>query len=239
MMRKIRILIQDACQYDCYYCPLKAGTGSLAQMGEAELLQLLVSLKDPETEIELAGGEPLLYDKAPGLIRRLKQDGLAGHLYMTTNGLLLAEKAEELKTAGLDGVNVHLDTIGAEDFTRITGCSQVLNEVLKGIWKAAAIGLPLTITTVMSEDSCAQAAVMAGLAKQMAVTIRFAEAGGVSRGIRKEQIYQKICVSAGVPIEKQDGKYHPQGWRGSFTFGRGIAGAFGMEEALILGGKLI
>ncbi len=236
----LRLLIQSQCQYDCFYCPLKAGISSLEDMKYSTLMRLCRTLAESGIKnVEITGGEPLLYEDIDGLVRDLKKDIGISQVYMTTNGLLLADKAKTLQEAGLDGVNIHLDTVMSDAFTHSTGREQLLNEVLKGIWKAVALDIPTTISVVLHEYSVDECGVMAGLAKKMPVTVRFTTAGSCSSEIPRETVLQKLLVSAGGNVEKEGEYYLPEGWNGRITFGSGIAGAFGMEQALLLGGSIV
>ena len=85
-------------------------------------------------KIKITGGEPLVRKGIVNLIRRIKDiDGIE-EVTMTTNGVLLGAMAEELAEAGLDAVNVSLDSLNSGSFCRITR-RDCLGEVLDGIRK--------------------------------------------------------------------------------------------------------
>lgn len=86
------------------------------------------------------------------LIHMLKALPHTEQVTLTTNGILLAVYAKELKEAGLDGVNVSLDTLCAEKFAEITGYDR-LKDVLEGIRTAHALGLKVKINTVLQRAS--------------------------------------------------------------------------------------
>ena len=222
-MKNIQLILQDKCQYDCFYCPLKGEGSNRKEAENADMFR--------GANVELCGGEPLLLDDITETVKRLKAVDGIGKVRLTTNGILLAGKADELKAAGLDGVNIHVDTIESVGFTKTTGCEQLLNEVLKGIWKAVAIGMPTTVTVVVHKYSLSGCAVMAGLAKQLPIVVRFVWEGEYSAGIDEKTVFEKIRKTAGRDIENEDGLYRPKGWAGSFTFGKGISGAFGTEDS--------
>ena len=100
-------------------------------------------------KVRLTGGEPLLRKGVPNLVRRLKAVPGIAEVVLTTNGLLLARHAQELKDAGLDRVNVSLDTLDRENFTRITGADK-FHEVLAGLEAARRAGLaPVKMNVVL------------------------------------------------------------------------------------------
>lgn len=236
-MDSLRLIITDQCQYKCFYCPFRNGGAVFGKLTEERLLMLAGRMADAGIEqVEIAGGEPLLYPQLPGFAEKLKTLCGFKRVTVTTNGILLAGLAGDLKKAGIDGINIHIDTMSSEEFTAITGREQLLNEVLKGIWTAAASDIPVTITVGIHKHSVSQIGVMAGLAKQFPLTVRF-----VSLGMPDKE-YQAMVLNA-LPSDADANKpnwkgepIRPANWKGCVTFGRGITGAFGMEDAVLLGG---
>jgi cyclic pyranopterin phosphate synthase len=106
------------------------------------------------TKVRITGGEPLVRKGITALVRMIADiDGIRD-LSMTTNGVLLKQFAEELKSAGLHRVNISLDTVDPEKFKYITRSGN-LDDVLKGIEAAKNAGLlPVKINCVIinSED---------------------------------------------------------------------------------------
>ena len=103
------------------------------------------------TSVRLTGGEPLVRKGLESLIYQLKEiDGIR-EVSLTTNGFFLGEKAEELKEAGLNRVNVSLDTLDPEKFSYITKSDGgALYRVLRGIERAKEAGLnPVKLNTVL------------------------------------------------------------------------------------------
>lgn len=99
--------------------------------------------------IRLTGGEPLLRSDLARLVRALSDSGRLTDVSLTTNGILLADQAEELRAAGLDRVTVSLDTLDPERFRALTRFDQ-LGRVLEGIDAAGRAGFrPLKIDTVL------------------------------------------------------------------------------------------
>ena len=127
----LRISVTDWCNLRCVYCmPEEKGGGTLAERPEGqeerelesgEILALVRLLAGMGIEkIKLTGGEPLLYPGIENLAGELKQISGISQVTLTTNGILLAEKADALEEAGIDGINLSLDTLDPEVFFAIT-----------------------------------------------------------------------------------------------------------------------
>lgn len=123
------------------------------------------------THFRLTGGEPLCYPEIEKLVCKIKQIKEVASVHLTTNGVLLKEKAEQLKQAGIDSINVSLDTLDKEEYRILTGGK--LSHVLAGIKRAAELKIPIKINAVLREqtDVCA----LAAFAEQNHVTLRFIE----------------------------------------------------------------
>jgi cyclic pyranopterin phosphate synthase len=101
------------------------------------------------TEIRLTGGEPLLRPGLPGLVERVAALRPRPEISLTTNGIGLARLAQPLQAAGLDRLNVSLDTLSPEVFKRLARRDR-LADVLAGLAAAAAAGLaPVKVNTVL------------------------------------------------------------------------------------------
>ena len=101
------------------------------------------------TEIRLTGGEPLLRPGLPGLVARVAGLSPRPEISLTTNGIGLARLAQPLRAAGLDRLNVSLDTLSPEVFKRLARRDR-LADVLSGLAAAAAAGLaPVKVNTVL------------------------------------------------------------------------------------------
>ena len=124
------------------------------------------------THFRLTGGEPLCYPGIEKLVCKIKQIKEVASVHLTTHGVLLKEKAEQLKQAGIDSINVSLDTLDEKEYQVLTGGGKLSN-VLEGIKKAAELKIPIKINAVLREqtDVCA----LAAFAEQNHVTLRFIE----------------------------------------------------------------
>jgi cyclic pyranopterin phosphate synthase len=152
----LRISVTDKCNLRCRYCmppegvPLRRHEDLLPLESLAEAARAAVGLG--VTKIRLTGGEPLVRRGIVELVRMIAAIEGLEHLGMTTNGTLLAPRALELKEAGLDSVNISLDTLDPERYTEITRGGSI-NAALAGIKAARAAGLPLKINMVVLGDS--------------------------------------------------------------------------------------
>jgi len=101
------------------------------------------------TEVRFTGGEPLLRRGLPGIIERVAAVEPRPEMSLTTNGIGLDRLAAPLQAAGLDRINVSLDTLTAEVFVRLSRRDR-LDDVLKGLTAAAEAGLvPVKVNTVL------------------------------------------------------------------------------------------
>ena len=147
----IRISITDKCNLGCTYCMphMKPKTFKAGEVltGEEVLRIVQVARGFGVHKVRLTGGEPLLRDDILDLVRGIKAAGVPD-LSLTTNGMFLKERAPALKEAGLDRLNVSLDTMRPDKFREITGGGE-LERVLEGIEEAERVGLaPVKLNTV-------------------------------------------------------------------------------------------
>ena len=149
----LRISVTDRCNLRCVYCMPEDGV-SLMSHQDILTYEEIYTVASAAAElginkIRLTGGEPLVRAGVPELVRQLAGSGTIDDIALTTNGILLKQYAADLKEAGLSRVNVSLDTLKAERFSRITRCGS-LEDTLEGIEAAFAAGLtPVKINVVV------------------------------------------------------------------------------------------
>lgn len=131
------------------------------------------------THVRITGGEPLVRKGCVDLIRGIRAIPGVETITMTTNGVLLRTYAASLKEAGLDGLNVSLDTLDFEEFASLAG-RQNLKEVLDGIQAAKEIGLPVKINAVNRKELNPISLVL--YAQQEKIPLRFIEMMPVGYG---------------------------------------------------------
>ena len=132
----LRISVTDRCNFRCVYCmpsegvPLKSHEEILTFREIVEVVR--VGARMGINKIRITGGEPLVRKDLPELIKMISEIEGIEDIGMTTNGVLLPGFAKELKSAGLNRVNVSLDTLDPVKFREITRLGE-LNDVLTGI----------------------------------------------------------------------------------------------------------
>ncbi|KQW20135.1 GTP 3',8-cyclase MoaA [Acidovorax sp. Root402] len=152
-LRDLRISVTDRCNFRCNYCMPKEvfdkdypylPHGALLSFEEITRLARLF-LAHGVRKIRLTGGEPLLRKNLEDLVAQLAQlrtvDGVAPDLTLTTNGSLLARKAQALRDAGLNRVTVSLDGLDDTIFRHMNDVDFPVADVLAGIDAAHAAGL--------------------------------------------------------------------------------------------------
>src|SRR5687768_6125189 len=179
-LRSLRISVTDRCNLRCHYC-----------MPEDEYLWLpredvltfeeISRLADLFGEVgvdrlRLTGGEPLLRRDLPSLVAPLAEKGWVRDLALTTNGILLADAAPELKRAGLHRLTVSLDTLQADRFKRLTRIDG-LRAVLAGIDGARRAGFTgLKLDSVITRgDNDDELIPLVEFARGIAAEVRFIE----------------------------------------------------------------
>ncbi|MGB7905731.1 MAG: GTP 3',8-cyclase MoaA, partial [Steroidobacteraceae bacterium] len=154
----LRISVMDRCNFRCPYCMPQSTFDEKYRFLRAqerlsfeEIVRLArVAARLGVRKVRLTGGEPLLRNGLPDLVAELS--GIEGieDLALTTNGVLLAQHAAELKGNGLHRVTVSLDSLDEAVFTKMSGGFGGLPQVLEGIEAALAAGLrPLKVNTVV------------------------------------------------------------------------------------------
>lgn len=155
-LRDLRISVTDHCNFRCVYCMPKEIFRDYVFLSREELLTfeeiyrvVRILVAHGVKKMRLTGGEPLLRRDLEKLVAMLAR--LPGvELTMTTNGSLLAPRAQALKAAGLQRVTVSLDSLDNAVFTAMNDVDFPVARVLEGIAAAAAAGLaPLKINVVV------------------------------------------------------------------------------------------
>lgn len=176
----LRVSVTNRCNLRCKYCMPEEG---IEDLGHANILTLeeiahlvKVAARIGIQKIRLTGGEPLVRKNITKLIGDIAQIPQINDIAITTNGMLFADMAEELKAAGLTRVNFSLDSLDEERFTHITRRGS-LQDVVRSISKAMEIGMaPIKINTVVmkgiNDDEILD---FVELAKKMPLHVRFIE----------------------------------------------------------------
>lgn len=205
----MRISITDRCNLHCNYCQ----TPDAPKLPQEKFLskdEILAVCKEAAalgiTKFKITGGEPLIRNECVELIGELKNFSGVGQVTLTTNGILLADRAKALKTAGTDCINVSLDTLDHRTYEKITG-TDGLKTVKEGIQKALELQIPLHINAVLQKEVNPDAwRDMVLLTKELPVAVRFIEMMPVGEGKSHEGISN---IGLKAEIEKQYGVMLP------------------------------
>lgn len=176
----MRISLTERCNFRCQYCMPAGGVDLTPKdqlLSSSEIIHIAkLFVNEGVEKIRLTGGEPTIRSDVVDLVRSLKNlEGLKT-IAMTTNGLLLTRKLSQLKEAGLDLLNVSLDTLIPAKFEFVTR-RKGLEKVLQGIELALDLGYkPLKINCVvmrgLNEDELAN---FVQLTQYKEVDVRFIE----------------------------------------------------------------
>jgi GTP 3',8-cyclase len=150
----LRVSLTDRCNLRCSYCMPAEGLDWLPKpelLTDDELVRLLdlAVTQLGITEVRFTGGEPLLRRGLPGIVERVAAMRPRPEMSLTTNGIGLDRLAGPLRAAGLDRINVSLDTVSAATFVKLAKRDR-LADVLAGLAAAAAAGLtPVKVNAVL------------------------------------------------------------------------------------------
>jgi len=162
-------------------------------------------------KIRLTGGEPLVYPNLAALVAGIRAISGIEEITLTTNGLLLAEQAMSLKAAGLDRVNISLDSLQTARFAELTRGGD-LQKVLQGMSVAVAAGLTpikLNVVLVRGVNDC-EIADFAALTMRLPIEVRFLELMpfgtgaelGRSAVVPADEVIAKLPGL--IPVERKD-----------------------------------
>ena len=209
----MRISLTDRCNLRCVYCMPESG---IEKKQHADVLTLEEFAKIAEVaaeigikKIRITGGEPLLRKGVIGFVKELKVIKELEEITITTNGILLSDMAKDLKNAGLDRVNISLDTLKPDRFTEITRIGN-LEDVFLGIKAAKEAGLlPIKLNVVLikgfNDDEISD---FIKLSAEEDIIVRFIELmpiGSCAGWSREHYISAKEVLSLHpelVPLEK-------------------------------------
>lgn len=162
IVRDLRISVTDRCNFRCTYCMPEEGMvwlerSELLTYDEIERIARICVEHFGIDSVRLTGGEPTVRAHLPRLVERLASLRLAGgdkiDLALTTNGATLRNIAAELRSAGLDRINVSLDSLRPDRFFAITRRDELAN-VLAGITEAQSVGFdPVKVNAVIERGT--------------------------------------------------------------------------------------
>lgn len=120
----MRISVIDSCNLNCYYCNPQDNNKNCQAINTLSVKKVLCIVRAATrlgiTHFRLTGGEPLLHPQIDEMVSQIKKIPGVRSVSLTTNAVLLAQHAKQLKEAGIDSINVSLDTIDASEYEHIT-----------------------------------------------------------------------------------------------------------------------
>lgn len=237
----MRVSITDRCNLRCRYC-MPEGI-DLVPMSHILTYEQIEDICRAAAELgisrlKITGGEPLVRLGAPALIGRLKEIPGIEQVTMTTNGVLLGQYLPDLLAAGLDAVNISLDTLRRERYREITGRDElpaVLNSMEAALQTELKVKINAVLQQGMNDDEWRD---LAELARDRAADVRFIEIMPIGSGRRLPGVSNPELLSRLrelYPSITEDGEQHGNGpavyyripgWRGSVGFISAMHGRF-------------
>ncbi len=216
-MRNLRLSVTDRCNLRCAYCMPEEEYRWLPRsdiLDFEEISALVDAFTDVGVDrVRLTGGEPLLRRDIADLVRLLAAKPALRDVALTTNGILLAENARELRAAGLHRVTVSLDTLRPETFRALVR-RDGLDQVLEGIREARAAGFRrIKIDTVLLRGTNDDEIVpLFEFARSVDAELRFIEymdVGGATRWsmdqvVTRAQVLETLRAQYGTPVPIHD-----------------------------------
>jgi cyclic pyranopterin phosphate synthase len=213
-----RVSITDRCNLRCVYCMPESGVEPMRHVDILSYENILrickVFAAVGISRIKVTGGEPLVRRDAADLIGRLKRLEGISTVTLTTNGHALPEMAAKLRGAGLDGINISLDTLDPTYYNQLTRGGDV-RIVLDGLSAALDAGIPVKVNCVpVNKNSERHVLGVAALARRRPVHVRFIEMMPIGpvgfdegcSGVSNEQVREWLECEYG-PLMPLDGDY--------------------------------
>ena len=196
----LRISVTDRCNLRCRYCmpePMAAVRHEDILRYEEILRICRAAAELGITKFKVTGGEPLVRAGCTEFIAELKKQPGTEQVTLTTNGLLLEKNLDALASAGLDGVNISLDTTDNARFRSITGYTGDGADTLLRVLKACcANGLHTKINAVLLEETEADAPALAAIAEALPVDVRFIELMPIGFGTAMKRVSPEDILAA-------------------------------------------
>lgn len=176
----LRLSVTDRCNLRCQYCMPEAG---IEKIEHSEILSLeeideIVSsfVALGVNKVRITGGEPLVRKGIVTLVEKIKAHSEIKDLSLTTNGILLKDMAADLKAAGINRINISLDSLDPDKYAAMTR-GGALKKVLEGIDEAIKVGMnPIKINVVLIDGfNIEEVDAFVNLTKLKGIHVRFIE----------------------------------------------------------------
>lgn len=222
----LRLSLTERCQLRCSYCSKSDGKQCLKDR-ELDKDSLIFAAEIfgglGFDKIRLTGGEPLLRRDILEIVSGIKRLNVYKDIAMTTNGVMLFDLAEELKKAGLDRVNISLDSLDNETYKAVTGSS--LDKTLCGIEKAIGTFKKVKLNVVIIKGvNDASTESFISFARENPVDVRFIELmplGNSGVGVKNDEILRSFSFLKPCKAESfsEPARYYTSdGFRGRVGF---------------------
>lgn len=198
----LRVSVTDNCNLRCLYCMDEKDNKFLQnneKLTDEEIYRVVKeSSKLGIKKVRITGGEPLVRPGIAKLISKINSISGIEEIYLTTNGILLADILDELYKNGLKGVNISLDSLKEDRFNKLTRLGN-LNKVLKAIDKAISLGIKVKLNTVIVNDINKDEVIdFVNLTREKPIDVRFIELMPIGiavnyKGATNEEILKIIC----------------------------------------------
>jgi GTP 3',8-cyclase len=239
-VRDLRISVTDRCNFRCTYCMPEEGLkwldkAEVLSFEEIERVSRILVERFGINSLRLTGGEPTVRAHLPRLIAQLAalrlEDGSKPNIALTTNGATLRNIAGELRAAGLDRINVSLDSLRADRFLAMTRRDE-LDNVLAGIAEAGKAGFDIVKVNTVVERGANDDEIldMARYGRDNGVQVRFIEfmpldASNIwerNKVVTQEEIVSVISAEFPLEIVPARGAAPADRWR--YLDGKGTVG---------------
>lgn len=197
----LRVSVTDKCNLRCIYCMDEKDNKFLNEnekLTDDEIYRLIkLSSELGIKKVRFTGGEPLVRKDIVSLIKRVNSINGIEEIYLTTNGVLLESKLDELAINGLKGVNISLDSLDEDRFNKLTRIGK-LEQVLSAIKKAVSLGIKVKLNTVIVNDINKDEILdFVNLTKDLPIDVRFIELMPIGiavnyKGVTNEEIMSII-----------------------------------------------
>lgn len=203
----LRISLTDKCNLRCTYCRPGVHYGVNKQeelLSYEEITELVkITAKLGVTKVRLTGGEPLLRSDISDLVKMISEIEGINDISITTNGIFLKQHATKLKDAGLNRINISIDSLNVDTFRQVTGGE--LKDVLEGIEAAQYAGLePIKLNTVLLKGiNDHQVSDIIDFSEKNGLIVRFIEAMPMTNGFDWQKRYIEVSEILNRPDVKE------------------------------------
>ena len=200
----LRVSVTDKCNLRCIYCMGEKDNNFLKndeKLTDDEIYRIVKESSELGIKkVRITGGEPLVRPDLVKIVSKINSIPGIEEIYLTTNGILLADMIDELAANGLKGVNISLDSLNEERFNKVTRLGK-LNKVLEAIDKSIALGIKVKLNTVIVNDINKDEIIdFVNLTKEKNIDVRFIELMPIGvainyKGVTNEDVLKVISES--------------------------------------------